>query len=97
MKKVTKKIISSLLSLSLVIIIFFSALETVNAVGETASGNISDYIDRYIGFDTYTPTEGNYWGDPTTWAYSSNGSITWSIADGVLKYTKDASGNDCME
>ena len=94
MKKVTKKIISSLLSLSLVIIIFFSALETVNAVGETASGNISDYIDRYIGFDTYTPTEGNYWGDPTTWAYSSNGSITWSIADGVLKYTKDASGND---
>ena len=94
MKKVTKKIISSLLSLSLVIIIFFSALETVNAVGETASGNISDYIDRYIGFDTYTPTEGNYWDDPTTWAYATDGSITWSIADGVLKYTKDASGND---
>ena len=95
MKKSIKRTISSLLSLSLVMISFFSALGgTVSAVGESAPGIISDDIDRYVGFDTYTPAVGDFWNDPTSWACGADGSITWSIADGVLKYTKDASGND---
>ena len=48
----------------------------------------------HIGFESYTPTEGDYWNEPTSWAYSTDGSITWSTADGVLKYAKDASGNN---
>ena len=24
----------------------------------------------HIGFESYTPTEGNYWNEPTSWAYT---------------------------
>ncbi len=94
MKNSIKKTISIAFSVLFVITCYMSTLMTANAVNESADSNTFNYINRLVDFDTYTPTEGNYWGDPTTWAYSTDGSITWSIADGVLKYAKDASGNN---
>ena len=65
MKNSIKKTISIAFSVLFVITCYMSTLMTANAVNESADSNTFNYINRLVDFDTYTPTEGNYWGDPT--------------------------------